>query len=77
MAREQKVRERCLVEERYTERELTTPPPPRRELLAALTMVVTSRSVIDVRIKATFELRAVEGSGVEISDGGGWSVEDL
>ena len=56
--------------------ELTTPPPPRRDVFAALTIDVTSRSVIDVRMRATLELRDAEASGVELFDEG-CSAEDL
>lgn len=57
--------------------ELTTPPPPRRDLFAAFTIDVTSRSVMEVRIRATLELRDADGSEVELSGGGGCSSEDL
>ena len=55
---------------------LTTPPPPSKELFAALTIDVTWRSVIEVRIKATLELNDADGSGIELSDGGGCNLED-
>lgn len=55
----------------------TTPPPPSRVRFAALTIDVTWRSVIEVRIKATLELNDADGSGIELSDGGGCNVEDL
>ena len=57
-------------------KELTTPPPPSRDVFAALTIDVTSRSVMDVRIKATLELRDADGWGVEPFDEG-CSAEDL
>lgn len=56
---------------------LTTPPPPRRDLLAAFTMDVTSRSVMEVRIRAILELRDADGSGIELSGASGCSSEDL
>lgn len=50
------------VKTRITSREaLTTPPPPRREVFAALTIEVTSRSVMDVRIRAILELMEADG----------------
>lgn len=42
---------------------LTTPPPPRSDSFAALTMDVTSRSVIDVRMRDTLLFRLDEGAG--------------
>ena len=41
---------------------LTTPPPPRSEVFAALTIDVTSRSVIEVRMRATLELRDADAT---------------
>ena len=58
-------------------RKRTTPPPPSRDRFAALTIDVTWRSVIEVRIKATLELNDADGSGIELSEGGGCNVEDL
>lgn len=39
----------------------TTPPPPRSDVFAALTMEVTSRSVMDVLISVILEFRAEKG----------------
>ena len=55
--------------------ELTTPPPPKSDSFAALTIDVTSRSVIEVRMRATFELRDADGSGAGLS-GEGWRLKD-
>lgn len=56
--------------------EPTTPPPPRREVFAALTIDVTSRSVSEVRMRATLELRDADAWGIEPLDEG-CSAEDL
>ena len=55
----------------------TTPPPPSRDSFAALTIDVTWRLVMEVRIKEILELNDADGSGIELSDGGGCKVEDL
>ncbi len=59
---------------------LTTPPPPNRELLAAFTIEVVARVVIEVRINETLELHNEDGVGRETSVGlevAGWSRPSL
>lgn len=55
---------------------LTTPPPPRRDSLAALTIEVVARVVIEVRIKDILEFSAAEGAGRDGSSEG-WRVPFL
>lgn len=46
-------------------------------MFAAFTIDVTSRSVMEVRMRATLALRDADGSGTELSEGEGCRVEDL
>ncbi len=55
----------------------TTPPPPRRDSLAALTIDVTSRLVIDVRMRDTLLFRVEEGCGRDVVDEADCRREDL
>lgn len=55
----------------------TTPPPPRRDSFAALTIDVTSRLVIDVRMRDTLLFRAEEGCGTDVVDEADCRREDL
>ena len=47
---------------------LTTPPPPSRELFAALTIEVTAKEVIEIRIKETLSFKADDEGREEMSD---------
>ncbi len=55
----------------------TTPPPPRRDSLAALTIDVTSRLVIDVRMRDTLLFRVEEACGRDVVDEVDCRREDL
>ena len=54
---------------------LTTPPPPRRDSLAALTMEVVARVVMEVRIREILALRVADGVG-RLEESAGWSLPD-
>ena len=56
---------------------LTTPPPPRRDSLAALTMKVVARVVIEVFTRDILEFIAESGLGEFASKGSNWRREVL
>lgn len=58
------------------DKRLTAPPPPRRDSLAALTMEVVARVVMEERIREILEFSAAEGAGKDASSEG-WRVPFL